>query len=513
MSVFENHQLIHSVYVKLGPEHDAVVANIKNVDTNESQLFIVRDPMVKVWVTKPGLRNHSSKKEYADLRELDVYNTKYNEIGRTLAVALDGQKFSGRGNAGKYGYINTRKYLSSPYVYGADIDIGVRLKLAFRRQCQKFPTKYNVGTLDIESSVLGNNEIILISFINGDGRTYCSIFKPFFRPGEGIEQVKSMFEKRVNKQFRDALKPKIQKLYDEHPLDITYHESDDEAEVIKWLFDQIHACKPDFIVIWNMGYDIPRILERCEFLGLDPKDVFCHPDVPKELRYVKYYNDPGKPGDHIVDHWDWFQCPGYTCFIDAMQLYGRLRKAKGRDVSYRLDYIGAKELGTGKLDFGQNRTHYDMQTKDFVGYTVYNIVDNAILYLMNWKNNDIKNLLGLIGASRLEDFSKQTVQLKNYFFEWLQPQGKVPASVGEPLDQPYDRYIINKGGAVLDPLNALGTGVPILKESDTLSSVQKIVCDEDVKLAERPLASLLWKQRGCNFLNCWKLLMPIVTTA
>jgi len=501
MSVYQTHQFVHGVYVPLGRDHDAYVANIKNVDTGVSELMIVEDPTVKVWVTKPGRRNYSEKKEYAPMDELDMFNTKYCEIGRTLAKAL-GQNV-GYGN----GYFNQRKLMTSPYVYGADIDIGVRIKGMFRKMNPRNPPGYNVGTLDIESSVVGNNEIILISFINGDGNCYCSIFKPFFREGEGIEAVKKKFETRVNKQFRDALKPKIQELYDHHPLNIHYFESDHEVEVIKWIFQQIHQCKPDFVVIWNMGYDIPRIIERLTFLGEDPADVMCHPEVPKRLRICKYNKDKGKPGDHITDHWDWFQLSGYTQFIDAMQLYGRLRKAKGRDVNYKLDYIGAKELGAGKLDFGQNRTHYDMQTKDFVGYTVYNIVDNAILYLMNWKNNDVRNLMNLIGPSRLEDFSKQTVQLKNTFYEWLLPQGKVPASIGEPLVKDTDQYIINQGGAVLDPLNARGTGVPILKESDKLSSVQKIVCDEDVRLVKIDIGLFSWETMSRNLFNCWETLV------
>jgi len=475
MSVYQTHQLVHSVYMQTGKNHDVLVANIKNTTTNESELMFVEDPTVKVWVTKLGLRNHSSKKEYAEMSEVDMYSTKYCEVGQTLAKAL------GQSSYGQNNFFNQRKLLSSPFVYGADIDIGVRIKGAFRRSNPNQPSEYNVGTLDIESSVLGNNEIILISFINGDGNCFCSILNTFFKPGEGIDDVKKKFETRVNKQFREALKPKIQKLYDENPLKIHYFDTNNELEMIKWLFARIHECKPDFIGIWNMGYDIPRIIERLEFHGINPADIMCHPEVPKKFRICKFNKDKGRKDYHITDYWDWFELSGYTQFIDVMQLYGRLRKAKGRDISYKLDYIGAKELGTGKLAFGGNRTHADMQKNSFVDYTVYNIVDNAILFLMNLKNQDVTILTNLIGPSNLQDFSKQTIQLKNLFFEWLLPQDKVPASIGEPIDQDYDKWITNQGGAVLDPKDARKAGVPILKESDRITTVQKYIHDIDAR--------------------------------
>ena len=78
----------------------------------------------------------------------------------------------------------------------------------------------------------------------------------------------------------------------------------------------------------------------------------AHPDVPKQYRYASYKEDISKT-DHFTDKWHWMSITGYSQFLDSMCLYARLRKVSGREVSYKLDDIANKELGQGKLHFGE----------------------------------------------------------------------------------------------------------------------------------------------------------------
>ena len=471
--------LIHGEYVRIDNDNDAYVGFIKDCETNEQEMVIFDNPEVQVYVTEPSKRIYHAKREYANKKDCICYKTRYNRIAQTLQRAIDDPFGTSRMSWRQQGFVNLRKILSNPYVYGADIDIGVRIKHAFKKQNGgRMPTYYNVGSLDIETDVTGNNQIILITYIDGSGKTYVGILKEFFQ-NNTIDAVDKMWHK-VEEKFVASLKSNAAALYQKNRIDPTYMIFDEEISLIKWIFDRIHDHRPDFCVIWNMGYDIPYLLERIVFRGEQPTDVFCSKDVPQKYRVTKYVKDNGKPGDHITDRWDWFHCTDYTRYIDAMALYGRLRKAKGREPSYKLDDIGTKEIGAGKLEFGSNKGHYEMQTREQVAYTVYNIVDVAILHVMNLKNRDIYNMIQLIGVSNLEDFAKQTIQLKNTFYEYLDPQDKIPASIGESMESPWDIYINNKGGAVLDPSNTMNTGVPILKESDAVSNVHKFVCDIDV---------------------------------
>lgn len=467
-------RMLHSCYFQQNTSEDAVFGCMKHVETGEKELFCIKNPKIKVWVTKPALRNHSRKKEYADLREVDEVQTRYNEIATHIGPMVG---IYARNN----NFYNTKKVLASPYVYGADVDICVRVRIAFNTVTPKKIPYLNVGNFDIETSVLGDNRIIVISFIDGSGKAYCGCLKDFLKSNESVEDIKSRYEKKVRQNFEQAISPKVKSMLEKHPITVEWKILDEELDLIKWIFEKIHFHKPDYITIWNMGFDIPKLLERLQFLEVDPAEIMCHPDVPKKYRKVEYAPSRMKQNDHIVDRWDWFYLTGYTQFIDAMCLYGRLRKAKGRDISYRLDYIGAKEIGAGKLDFGQNKTHYEMQVNDGVGYTVYNLVDSEILNLMNLKTKDLDQFVNLLGLSNPEDFNKQSVMLKNYYFDWLQPKGKVPPSVGESLEIPSDRYIVNRGGLVINVNNTFGTGVAIIKENKQLTRVMKFVFDIDAK--------------------------------
>lgn len=541
---------IHGEYIRgeKGTDWDAYVGFVKNVETGKVSMKIVKNPVVNVWVTNDSNRVYSEKREWEPKTRLDEYTTRYLYRGEALWNALNSgpdQRYR------RLNYVDLKKQMSSPYVYGADIDFGVRMKHRFQKlNGGRRPTSYNVGSLDIETDVNGSKQVILITFINGDGETYVGVLKEFFqgfvpynqdklvtgqeyftskdggkthihlrellqhtpygsstkvvkevlspklhlhpddvpiyiKASHTTDEVENMWHSKVEQEFRSKLNKKTLPIYDKAPkLNLHVKILDDEVTLIKWIFDNIHACRPDFVTIWNMGYDIPYIIDRLNVRGVNPADIFCHPDIPKELRVCWYKKDKGKKGDHITDHWDVFHLTDYTKYIDAMCMYGRLRKAKTRKPSYQLNAIAADEIGTGKLEFGDDgediNDHYTMQAYKKVKYAVYNIVDVLLLRVLELKNNDTRTMNMLIGDSLLDDFSRQSVQLKNTFFVYLDALGGVPGAVGETLEKPWDKYLTNKGGQVLSPDRTRGTGVSILVETDLISFVHKLVCDIDV---------------------------------
>lgn len=553
--------LLHGNYIKTGDrkagnERDCYVGFVKSVEDGHTEIIMRENPEISVYVTKPQFRTNTIKKECELKSHCDQYRTTLLRLNDTLYNAINNP---GR-NRPVYGFIPPKKLLSNPYVYGADIDYGVHLKYAYNRaNGGRSPSSYNVGHLDIETDVNDTEQIILITFMNGDGRTFVGVLKEFYQsfhpttdqkvvagrnyavkkphtkntyislydllgcnptPGTSLESLRSTVavclrkmnpkwninaenvaiyarqehtidEARAHwvkteREFRDKLEPKkVQPMYDKmNPLDIHFELFDKEVDLIKWIFDRIHECKPDFCTIWNIAFDIPYILDRLRFRGVDPKDVFCHPDVPKQWQICEFKLDKGKKDSHITDLWSWLKCTDYTCFLDGMCLYGRLRKAKGRDSSYKLNDIGTKEIGAGKLEFGDGEGHSTMQSDHPVEYTVYNIVDVLILRVMEAKNNDVRNLVMLSDASTLDEFHHESVKLKNSFYVYLDGIGKIPGSVGDPLEHPWDKYIHNKGGAVLDPERSVGhcpgVTVPCLDETDDIGRQARFVLDEDV---------------------------------
>ena len=490
--------MIHGEYISprnLDGTHDAYVAIVKPLDGKRpSEIRIISDPEVSIYITKPQFRTNTVKKEFEPKSRLDMIRTPYKDIPKAIWTVLFGQTTEGYGKhvwRTPPRFIPPRKMLSSPYVYGADIDIGVQVKLAYKHaNGGKVPLDYNVGFFDIETDVNGTNQVILITFMNGDGETYVGILKEFFL-NHTEQEVYDMWNKEVEPSLRSKLNKKGLDAYTKNgPIKLHVKILDNEVSLIRWIFDKVHYHRPDFIGIWNMAYDIPYILKRLEFRGIDPKQIFCDEDIPFKYRLVKFKDDPGKPGQHMVDKWPWFHCTSYTRWIDSLMLYGRLRKAKPREPSYKLDAIGGKEIGSGKLEFGTGETHSTMQRFHQVKYAVYNIVDVLIMWIMEKKNNDVRSMMQLIGDSTLDAYAHQSILLKNYFFDYLSKSGCVPASVGERLDDPWDYLIFNKGGAVLDPSRA-NTAVLVLAEDDIVVRASRDVCDIDVSSMYPSLLQML----------------------
>ncbi len=469
-----NHNFLHSCYVSARNNAagiDAVVAAVKDVDTLESRLQVIQNPMMRVWVAKKGARNYEFKRECVQMSQLDMYVCEYKQMGETLAKAL---------GKSTYGYINTRKLLESPYVYGGDIDIEVLVKLEYLANSRKAITDYNIGVMDIETSVLGDNQIILNGYCDWKTKSvYCYILEEWYQPTDNwLEGMMKRWHQELDATYQ-KLNDKAKKVF--HPEEWTPHfiMCKNEAELITKSVRCGVMHKPDFMLAWNDAYELNWIPERAAFRGLDVVDLFSHPDVPPEFRMFNFKEDKRKT-EHLADKWHILNCPGYTFWVDPMCLFGRLRKVKGREVMYTLDYICGKILGAGKVKFGQNATHYMMQTKDKTGYCVYNCFDVIMPNILDHVTSDISSMLMLTGPSLLQDFAHQTVQLKAQFYEYCLSKNAVSGTVSGSLRRDYDGIIGNVGGAVLNPSLMRYLGSKSILESDDPTGIYRLCCDLDV---------------------------------
>lgn len=463
-------QFLHSTYTKT-ENGDGIVALLKNTETNEKELKIVRNPKRSIFITKPGLREtFKEKKEYAPMSEVDEFIVYNHEMFDEIKVRLGFYRKS---------YIKQKKLLNSPYVYAADIDIEVLMKQHYMNKAKRMASEIHVGGLDIETSVLGGKEIILNTYVSHDHHIYTAVLKPFLKD-KTLDDIEKCTTSALQK-FRDNLNEAGQKVYDKFFPKVEVKIFDREVDLIIWIFKQIHKHKDDFISVWNMGYDIPYMLERLKILGYSPYQIMCHPDVPGDLRVCNWRPDksPQDKLGHWSYRWDFFYLSGYSQFIDSMCLYSRLRKVKGIESSYTLKYIANKVLGTSKLDFGE-ANHSIMQQSRFVEYTAYNIVDTLLLTLMDKVTGDMSSMVMLTKDTDLPSFSKQTVQLKNWFYNYCRGENCVPSACKGDQTKPYDKYIHNVGGGVLNPLLARETGTRRIKENNHLTNLNLMVSDLDV---------------------------------
>lgn len=434
----------------VGVKEKVIYLSPDNEPIYTDRIRVYEDPRRPFWVTKPQYRTYQYKKEFGDMDKCEKFVCHDSELEYRLAKAL--------------GYYSQRKMslrvlCNSPYVYGADIETAVLIKQAY---LAKMPTgfvpKYSVGGLDIENEVHDEGKINIITFIHED-KIFTGVLKDYAK----VEYEPDKFRDATKEDFNQVIYKLLGFYFERYHFKLELEILPTELSLIKWIFARIHECKTDFIGVWNLSYDIPKIMDRITALGGDLEDIMCHPDVPKQYRWVNWYFDP-KDVQHYTDKWHWLSLAGYSQFLDSMCLYARLRKVSGRDSSYSLDSISTKELGHGKLHFGAITNHAYVQKHNFLEYTAYNINDAMVLMLMEKQNNDMSAVAGLCGQSILSQFARQTVLLKNDAYVYGKSRGKIPASAGTNMFSQYDNEQLKSGGAVLPPNKAVNVGTAIVEE-------------------------------------------------
>ena len=464
---------IHGCYFHDGMNYNAVICEQKPDGNLNLKYF--KNPSRRVWVTKKHSRTHAQLKEWESMKNLDVYTVTDSNCADVLTRAVYG-----------YGKTLSRFVLNkSPYTYGTDISMLSLIKRKYNKHTKFNPLNMNIGKLDIETSVLQDKRIINMAYADGKTRTiYMAVAKWKFK--ETTQTISEVTEemlvaetlKTLDKELA-GLKPKVKSKVDIN-YNVVVHLCETEEELIRWTFSKIHECKPMFCGIWNLSFDIGYILARLQILGINPEDIFCHPDVPKEFRSFIYKPDKSNV-EHYTDVWHNVECTGYTRFVDDMCMYSRLRKVYGRENSYKLDYIADKVLGIRKLEIIPGATHRRLQTEVFFYYSIYNALDTALPDLMEQCNEDTVSMLGLLDNTPVSDFSKQTVLLKNTFFDYCIENGMVSGSTaGKNIYNHTEELGAKLGGAVLLPTLAKDVGIPILKDCNFNTKLNMYVADIDV---------------------------------
>ena len=465
-------QFLHSTYwCDKKQKLDTVVACIKDVDTGTCKLEVFVNPKRSIWVTKPPLRKHKYKKTCEYKRNLDQYVVPNMHVSDKLSQVL----YNG------YGPKWLNKLLQSPYVYGADIDIETLCKISFMKKYDTVSQTYRVGALDIETSVLGGEEILMCTYTSPEGQSYTAILEAFV-DGFSTVEINKRIQYRLN-EMMDKLNKKTLSIAKQLNLfEVTVERFTTEVELITWIMKQIHHDKPEFVSIWNINFDIPYILKRLNLHYANIKEIFCHPETPSKYRICEYKEDKSKNVQHFTHRWHMFHVSGYTQFYDSMNLFSRLRKHKGVRNTYRLDAIGEEFTGAGKADIASHRV---MQTTQQVDYVAYNVIDTALTMLLEKRLGDVPSLVSLMLDSTFDCFSRMSIQLRNWFYVYLQEKGMVPASWTGKITHESDEDIINVGGNVLDPSLAWRATTARLKQligrvTDVGSKLTRMTADIDV---------------------------------
>ena len=199
---------------------------------------------------------------------------------------------------------------------------------------------------------------------------------------------------------------------------------DDELELITRVFRLIHQLSPDFMMFWNIAFDIPYLINRIKYLGGDPKEIICHPDFPNKECMFKHDNFHFQ----IKNKTHFFRVSDMTIYADQMVNYAAIRKGQAELRNNKLTYIAKKEIGDEKLNYAEDGTIKTLSYRNWLKYFLYNIKDVLLQYGIEDVTNDLETfyIYSYENITQYENVFKQTVKLRNFQYrDWL-AQGLVP---------------------------------------------------------------------------------------
>lgn len=460
----------HATYARSNNSFDDVLVikeNIHHLDGRiEPNVRLIKNFKRDFYITKEAFRNHDEKKEWEELDKLRKYSCTQAELPRAVARALNKPLDSA----------NMRQLSQSLWLYGTDIPVTSIVKDKYRNQWPDcIGTSSTVAVLDTETDVvIGHGQILSVS-LTIKSQCYIAITKEFIGSiPKAIERLRLKFTEYLGEYEKNR------------NITLHVHIGETSGACVKWIMDKAHAIKPDFIALWNMAYDLPRMEAALQADGMLAEDVFSDPVVPPEFRKYKFIEGPthmvtasGKPKKLLpAERWHNVVCTSSFYFIDAMCLYKRIRISEGNETSYSLDNILNIKLGIRKLKFDEVkatglRWHQIMQSEYKLEYLVYNLFDCISMELLDEKTGDVcRAFPALCGISDFSRFKSNPKRIVDDLHFYCLKQDKVISTFSDNVTTELDNLVVTADGWVTTlPCHLLdNSGIPIIKEIPSIIS-------------------------------------------
>lgn len=390
------------------------------------------------YITKEGFRNHKDKKEFEDLSKVQKFTSTQAHLGRNIVRSI------GYGNA----QLPLKQILRNQYVYGCDTTTPVLIKNMYQKRWPDATTDNTTAPLDIETDV-----------VTGDGSKPIMISVSFGKE-KAVFGVKGFYGTRDNLKAKFAAKTieLVGEYIEKWDAKVIFEVYDTAFECIQAAFALLHQWKPDFVSIWNIAFDLPKIIKCIQDAGWDPARIFSDPCVPQKYQHARW--KPGKSQKvtasgktmalHPAEQWHTMECFSSFYFVDAMCVYKRIRVVGGNERSYSLDYILNKELGIRKLKFVEADHlsglgwHQFLQKEYPIEYSVYNLFDTVSMEELDAKTHDISQTISLLcGHSEYARFPSTPRRLADDMEFFALEKNRVFGTTADNMGKdPLDEYVL-----------------------------------------------------------------------
>ena len=223
---------------------------------------------------------------------------------------------------------------------------------------------------------------------------------------------------KVHKELQDfiiqSVSPKLAEQYGMLDFKINFYFYDEEIRLIQDFFLLVNKQEPDFLIAWNMAFDIPYLYERIIALGYQPKDIMCHRAIEDKFKYAGYYIDTRAA--EFAERGDFYDIASHTVYLDQLIHFASRRKGQKALDSYKLDDVGYEIAKIHKLDYSYITT--SITKLPYLNYKVfvfYNVMDTIVQKGIEEKVKDLNYIFGkcIVNNTRYEKCHRQTVYLSN----------------------------------------------------------------------------------------------------
>ena len=432
---FPNKQQVESYNgVKTVYTPDTMTIVYKDNTTGKKGIEVIENPKYVFYMLKNNIPTPNYDMFFTDMKNLDEITCRYRDINKAIAEKLD--QYEGttkytdlyKKNVRDGNYKANMEFQKSRRVFGSDIPINDFYRMRFAEQYKNTETPVSRAYLDIEVDVKlsptdfptnGNCPINAISYFEHDTkRLFTFLLNQKDVNPKSNEFCTTVDNREFNEEFKGFLnetlgseKVKDFKLENIQTKVLVY---DDELTLLKDLFGYINYTKPDFLMVWNMSFDIPFIINRILALGGNPKDIMCIHDISPLYENCNYIVD----SDHedFSTKGDYADITSYTVYLDQLIQFASRRRGGAQYRSYSLDYIGNEMAGVQKLHYENIAANVmELPYNDYRTFVKYNMMDVLVQYCIEFKADDILYVFdkALLNCTEYKKVHRQTIYLSN----------------------------------------------------------------------------------------------------
>ena len=432
---FPNKQQVESYNgVKTVYTPDTMTIVYKDNTTGKKGIEVIENPKYVFYMLKNNIPTPNYDMFFTDMKNLDEITCRYRDINKAIAEKLD--QYEGttkytdlyKKNVRDGNYKANMDFQKSRRVFGSDIPINDFYRMRFAEQYKNTETPVSRAYLDIEVDVKlsptdfptnGNCPINAISYFEHDTkRLFTFLLNQKDVNPKSNEFCTTVDNREFNEEFKGFLnetlgseKVKDFKLENIQTKVLTY---DDELTLLKDLFGYINYTKPDFLMVWNMSFDIPFIINRILALGGNPKEIMCIHDISPLYENCNYIID----SDHedFSTKGDYADITSYTVYLDQLIQFASRRRGGAQYRSYSLDYIGNEMAGVQKLHYENIAANVmELPYNDYRTFVKYNMMDVLVQYCIEFKADDILYVFdkALLNCTEYKKVHRQTIYLSN----------------------------------------------------------------------------------------------------